>query len=55
MDHPTQLSDPTSIKAFLEFPAYGCPHMRYKTKHKNKHSEDIDTIQNSIRLLTRSL
>jgi hypothetical protein len=44
-----------ALKAFSKFPTCGCFHMRYKTKHKNKHSEDIHTIWNAIRLLSRSL
>jgi hypothetical protein len=47
--------DPASIKAFSEVPTYGCSHMRYKSIHKNKDSDDIHTIWNSMRLLSRSL
>ncbi len=36
--------DLASTKAFSEFPTYGCSHMKYITKHKKKHSEDIHTI-----------
>ncbi len=40
----SMIHDLVKTKAFSEFPTYECSHMRYKNKHKNKHSEDIHTI-----------
>jgi hypothetical protein len=39
IDHQTNSYDPIDTKVSSKLPKVRCSHMKYKTKHKNKHNE----------------